>query len=85
MPMRYIVVGCPTTGGGKVITGNQNFSINGQAIACIGDEATCPKHSCVSIIITGDATTQLGGRSVARIHDSLSCGCKLLQLENASS
>ncbi|MEB6478630.1 PAAR domain-containing protein [Acinetobacter vivianii] len=83
MPTRYIVVGCPTTGGGKVITGNRNFLVNGQAIACIGDEATCSKHTGVSIIITGDSTTQLGGRSVARIHDSLSCGCKLLQPEEA--
>ncbi|ENU92115.1 MULTISPECIES: PAAR domain-containing protein [Acinetobacter] len=83
MPKRYIVVGHPTTGGGEVITGNKSFLINGKAIACIGDEATCPKHDSLVTIVTGDSTTQVGGRSVARINDLLSCGCKLLQPEEA--
>lgn len=85
MAKQYIVVGCPTTGGGKVLTGNHNFLINGKAIACIGDEATCLKHDRVVNIITGDPKTQFGGRSVARIDDLLSCGCKLLQAETSQA
>ncbi|WP_081407276.1 PAAR domain-containing protein [Acinetobacter sp. A47] len=83
MPERYIVVGCPTTGGGKVMTGNRNFLIKGKPIACIGDEATCPLHNTIASISTGDPTYHIGGSPIARVGDSLSCGCKLLQTEEA--
>ncbi len=78
----YIVVGCPTTGGGKVITGSNFFLIDGIPIACVGDTATCPKHQTVSTIITGDPHMQVMGKMAARVNDSLSCGCKLLPKQN---
>ncbi|MCH7335186.1 PAAR domain-containing protein [Acinetobacter sp. NIPH 2699] len=82
MATAYIVVGCPTTGGGNVITGSSFFLIEGIPIACVGDKATCPKHQTVATIITGDPHMQVMGKMAARVNDSLSCGCKLLPKQN---
>ncbi|WP_445403626.1 PAAR domain-containing protein [Acinetobacter vivianii] len=78
MATPYIVVGCPTTGGGQVLSGNSMFLIEGIPIACVGDKATCPKHKTVATIISGDPHMQIFGKAAARVNDSLSCGCKLL-------
>lgn len=78
MATAYIVVGCPTTGGGKVLSGNSMFLIEGIPIACVGDKATCPKHKTVATIIAGDPNMQIFGKAAARVNDPLSCGCKLL-------
>ncbi|ENX11935.1 hypothetical protein F895_03439 [Acinetobacter sp. CIP 64.2] len=78
MTTPYIVVGCPTTGGGQVLSGNSMFLIEGIPIACVGDKATCPKHKTVATIISGDPHMQIFGKAAARVNDSLSCGCKLL-------
>ncbi|RPE30889.1 putative Zn-binding protein involved in type VI secretion [Acinetobacter sp. BIGb0102] len=78
MATPYIVVGCPTTGGGQVISGNSMFLIEGIPVACVGDKATCPKHKTVATIISGDPYMQIFGKAAARVNDSLSCGCKLL-------
>lgn len=78
MATPYIVVGCPTTGGGQVISGNSSFLIEGIPIACVGDKATCPKHQTVATIVAGDPNMQVMGKAAARVNDPLSCGCKLL-------
>ncbi|ENW93334.1 hypothetical protein F904_01458 [Acinetobacter dispersus] len=82
MATPYIVVGCPTTGGGQVISSNSMFQIEGTPIACVGDKATCPKHKTVATIISGDPHMQIFGKAAARVNDSLSCGCKLLPKQN---
>lgn len=82
MATPYITVGCPTTGGGKVISGNASFLVEGIAVACIGDKATCPLHKVVATIISGDMHMLVMCKAVARVNDSLSCGCKLLQKQN---
>ncbi|MCH7392921.1 PAAR domain-containing protein [Acinetobacter dispersus] len=82
MATPYIVIGCPTTGGGQVITGNSSFLIEGIPIACVGDKATCPKHKTVATIIVGDPNMQVMGKAAARVNDALSCGCKLLPKQN---
>ena len=82
MATPYIVIGCPTTGGGQVITGDASFLIEGIPIACVGDKATCPKHQTVATIIAGDPTMQVMGKAAARANDPLSCGCKLLPKQN---
>lgn len=74
----YITIGCPTTGGGKVISGNSLFLIDGKAIACTGDKATCPTHKLVATIVSGDPCMNIFGKLAARVGDSMSCGCKLL-------
>ena len=82
MATPYITVGCPTTGGGKVISGNSSFLVEGIAVACVGDKATCPLHKVVATIISGDMHMLVMGKAVARVKDSLSCGCKLLPKQN---
>ena len=83
MATPYIVIGCPTTGGGQVITGNSLFVIDGVAIACVGDQATCPKHHTVAKIVAGDPNMQIAGKAAARVNDPLSCGCKLLPKQSS--
>lgn len=78
MATPYIVMGCPTSGGGQVISGNSSFLIEGIPVACVGDKATCPKHQTVSAIVSGDPQMQVMGKAVARVNDALACGCKLL-------
>lgn len=82
MAKPYITIGCPTSGGGKVISGNSSFLIEGIPIACVGDKATCPKHKTIATIMSGDAHMQIFGKAAAQVGDSLSCGCKLLQKQS---
>ncbi|MGB8810489.1 MAG: PAAR domain-containing protein, partial [Acinetobacter calcoaceticus] len=82
MATPYITIGCPTTGGGQVISGNSMFLIDGIAVACVGDKATCPTHKIVATIVSGDPNMQIFGKAAARVNDSLSCGCKLLPKQN---
>jgi len=78
----YITIGCPTSGGGQVISGNSMFLIDGIPVACVGDKATCPTHKIVATIVSGDPCMQIFGKAAARVNDSLSCGCKLLPQQN---
>lgn len=78
MATPYITIGCPTTGGGTVISGQSSFLVEGIPVACVGDKATCPAHKTTATIISGDPYLSVMGKSVARVNDSLSCGCKLL-------
>ncbi|MDC5486021.1 PAAR domain-containing protein, partial [Acinetobacter baumannii] len=56
--------------------------MDGIAVACVGDKATCPTHKVVATIISGDPNMQIFGKAAARVNDSLSCGCKLLPQQN---
>ena len=82
MATPYITIGCPTSGGGQVISGNSMFLVDGIPVACVGDKATCPTHKVVATIVSGDPYMQIFGKSAARVNDSLSCGCKLLPQQN---
>ncbi|HFF2636419.1 PAAR domain-containing protein [Acinetobacter nosocomialis] len=82
MATPYITIGCPTTGGGKVISGNNLFQIDGIPVACTGDKATCPTHKVLATIVSGDPNMNIFGKMAARAGDSLSCGCKLLPKQN---
>lgn len=82
MATPYITIGCPTNGGGQVISGNSMFLIDGIPVACVGDKATCPTHKVVATIVSGDPYMQIFGKAAARVNDSLSCGCKLLPQQN---
>lgn len=82
MATPYITIGCPTSGGGQVISGNSMFLIDGIPVACVGDKATCPTHKVVATIVSGDPYMQIFGKAAARVNDSLSCGCKLLPQQN---
>lgn len=83
MATPYITIGCPTTGGGNVLTGNSSFLVQGIAVACVGDTASCPLHKVVATIVSGDAHMLVMGKAVARVNDALSCGCKLLPKQSS--
>jgi len=57
--------------------------IEGIPVACVGDTASCPLHKTVATIVSGDAHMQVLGKAVARVNDSLSCGCKLLPKQSS--
>lgn len=78
MATPYITLGSPTTGGGKVISGQSSFLIEGKPIACVGDKATCLKHKCVSTIVSGDNHMIVMGKPAAQHNSPLSCGCKCI-------
>ena len=78
----YITLGSPTTGGGKIISGQSSFLIEGKAIACVGDKASCPKHKCVATIMAGDNHMLVMGKAAAQHNSPLSCGCKCIGDQN---
>lgn len=80
MGKALITVGAMTSHGGQVIQGNATNTINGIAIACVGDKVTCPisGHGGVTTIITGDNSVVINGRAVARHGDKTACGATLI-------
>lgn len=73
-----IVMGDKTTGGGTVIEGCRDSTVNGKPIARVGDKATCPikGHGGIVTILEGDPTHIIEGRPAAGHGATLSCGCK---------
>ncbi|WP_228062636.1 MULTISPECIES: PAAR domain-containing protein [Lysobacteraceae] len=78
MAKMWIVIGDPTSGGGKVITGSPFTDIDGKPVSRVTDQATCPTHKGSFPIIDGDATTTIDGQPVAVHGSALACGCKVL-------
>ena len=78
MALPYITIGSPTTGGGRVVSGQSTFLREGKPVACVGDKATCPKHKCVSTIVSGDNHMIVMGKPAAQHNSPLSCGCKCI-------
>ena len=60
-----IVLGDSTTHGGKVVSAQSNYLLEGKQMAVVGDMVTCPKdgHSTCSII-EGHPTISLNGKPV---------------------
>lgn len=74
-----IRIGDSTSHGGKVVTGRDNSTVMGRAVACVGDKCTCPKsghNNCV--IVEGDEKVQIDGRAVAFDGHKTSCGAVLI-------
>lgn len=75
-----ITMDSPTTTGGKVISGSGETSVNGKAIALVGDMATC---TCGSIICRGQGpivkqaprNANSNGQDVAYVGDLVDTGC----------
>lgn len=79
----YITVGCATTGGGKVVTGQNTFLIDGRAIACLGDQATCPTHKRIARIVSGcDPHMIINNKAAALANALLDCGCNCIPNQN---
>ncbi|MBI6898565.1 PAAR domain-containing protein [Pseudomonas putida] len=65
---------CPLHGEGTVISGAANATVNGRAIARMGDEL-----SCGEVIETGAAYTLIEGSPAARQGDKTSHGGVLIE------
>ncbi|QBQ99108.1 PAAR domain-containing protein [Paraburkholderia pallida] len=78
--MRGVIrVGDSTTHGGRVVTGQDNSTVMGREVACVGDRCTCPMDGhdhCV--IVEGDENVQIEGRAVAFDGHKTSCGAALI-------
>lgn len=77
---KVVRVGDPTSHGGKVISSSApHFTVDGKAVACIGDKCTCPVigHGGVCTIIEGDSKHTIDGRPVAYEGHKTSCGATL--------
>ncbi len=75
-----LTVGSKTSTGGKIISGNSGVTVNGQAIALVGDKATClcGSSSCKGVgeivpIVPRAANVQ--GVNFARAGDFVNTGC----------
>lgn len=82
---RVICVGDPTSHGGKVISSSApHFTVDGKAVACIGDRCTCPLtgHGGICTIIEGDSKHTIDGHRVAYEGHKTSCGATLMATSN---
>lgn len=65
---------CPLHGDGTVTSGATDATVNGKAIARVGDST-----SCGAVIRTGSADTLIEGQPVARQGDTTSHGGTLVE------
>ncbi|MFV1845785.1 PAAR domain-containing protein [Stenotrophomonas maltophilia] len=78
MARNWIVMGDPTSSGGRVITASNRTDIEGMGVARVGDKATCPHmHKGVFAIVEGDSTIIIDGQPVALDGCALACGCRV--------
>ncbi|WP_318463391.1 PAAR domain-containing protein [Photobacterium leiognathi] len=75
-----ITVGCKTTTGGTVISGNSGVRVNGKKIALVGDIATClcGKKNCKGkgvILPTSPRAANVRGVNLAKAGDFVDTGC----------
>ncbi|MFC0337336.1 Zn-binding Pro-Ala-Ala-Arg (PAAR) domain-containing protein, incolved in TypeVI secretion [Kushneria avicenniae] len=78
-----VVLGDATSHGGKVITAQSNYLVNGKPVACVGDKVTCPKsgHS-TNAIVEGHPTMTVNGKPVAMHGHKTACGATLISSHN---
>lgn len=84
MPLKIITVGDKTDHGGQVISGSSTHTLNGKAIARLGDKVSCPQlypggapHG-VNKIVGAHRTLTAGGIPVAVHGCKTECGCTLI-------
>jgi uncharacterized Zn-binding protein involved in type VI secretion len=84
MSKAFIVVGDRTSHGGVVIQGSPESTVDGKAMARVGDKVTCPKrgHGSVTVVVSGDPTCMVDGQAAAREGDKTACGATLLSSQS---
>lgn len=78
---KVICVGDDTSHGGKAISSSApHFTVEGKAVACIGDKCTCPiqGRGGVCTIVEGDRKHTIDDRPVAYEGHKTSCGASLI-------
>ena len=78
MSRAFITVGDMTSHGGRVITGDLTWDINGKPVARVGDLTVCPRCKGVFRITTGAEDTLTMGQAPARHADLTECGAFLI-------
>jgi uncharacterized Zn-binding protein involved in type VI secretion len=81
-----LTVGCKSSHGGVIITGDPTAIVNGKPVARIGDLHACPlsngpdPHSITKIVPAGNCINRplLMGRPMAMSGDMTACGAVLL-------
>ena len=75
-----IRLGDPTSHGGKVIeSGASHITVNGKAVALVGDKCACPLPGHTNCIIaSGNSAHTVNGVQVAYEGDKTSCGASLI-------
>jgi len=59
--------------GGSITTGSGTTTVDGLAVARVGDTYACPLHGS-NPIVTGSGVYSVDGKAVARIGDRTQCG-----------
>lgn len=84
--MRGVIrLGDATSHDGKVVTGQEKSIVMGRAVACVGDQCSCPiagHHDCV--IVEGDPKVLIEGKAVAFDGHKTSCGAVLISSMTSS-
>ena len=70
---RVARVGDPLDHGGSVIEGSPRHSVDGRAVARVGDRVACARHG-IQTIVTGASRHSVDGRACARVTSACSCG-----------
>lgn len=82
----FIVVGDRTSHGGTVLSGDQLWTIDGMAVARIGDKVSCPRcKRIVTIVTSKDPSFSSGGSPAAFDGDMTDCGATLYSRHNSHS
>ncbi len=79
--MRKVIrLGDATSHGGKVLSfAATHFTVNGIAVACVGDLCSCPiKGHQGCKIASGSSRHSINGIAIAFEGDTTTCGAKLL-------
>lgn len=90
MGKKIVTVGDSTDHGGTVISGSPTRDIDGQPIARVGDQVSCPqvypggKPHGVNKIVSGHSTVTVDGIQVAVDDCMTECGSKLIGSHRAS-
>lgn len=79
-----IVIGDTTSHGGKVITGDQTWTVDGIPVARVGDQVWCPQCDKMTTIVSSSFPTLItrNGQPVAYDKDITSCGAVLYSRHN---
>ena len=78
MSGRFIVLGDPTSHGGKVLEASVETKIGGKGFARVGDKVSCPRCRRTTVIASGDNSCLIDGKAAAREGDVTACGAKLI-------
>jgi uncharacterized Zn-binding protein involved in type VI secretion len=71
-----IRIGDPGSHGGTVTSGSPDTTVNGLAVARVGDTYNCPDHG-PNAITNGSPNVTANGQAVARVGDQTACGATL--------